>query len=215
MPAGIPDGDWLSGLPLHLATELLAHEAWIEYRSKCTPMFIVEDPASVRAFEEGKLSESNAQHALLDFVRSGRIELRTLYPPANPEGKWVRFSSDIVSALTAPDIDLEHSRIRLPDGFTCSVRAFLAGQQAAEIAPIPGHTDVADAEPKKRKPIKVRVADAFDRLPDAERALIRQRGGVKMLESILKCALDDVPYPTLQREFRRLRRERSRSAKRH
>jgi hypothetical protein len=162
---GVSDVDWPNGLPLHRAIELLAHEAWLEYRNKCIPLFFLEDPASVRAFEEGKLAESNAQDALLDLVRSGRIELRTPYPPANPEGKWVRFSSDIVSALTAPDIDLEHSTIRLPDGFTCSVRAFLAGQQAAEIAAIPRDTDVADAEPKKRKPIKVRVADAFDVCP--------------------------------------------------
>ena len=99
MPAGIPDGEWLSGLSLHRATELLAPEAWAEYRNKYIPMFLLEDPASVRAFEEGKLAESNAQHALLNLVRSGCIELRTLHPRANPRGKWVRLSSDIVSAL--------------------------------------------------------------------------------------------------------------------
>ena len=140
---GLPDADWLNGLPLHRATELLAHEAWIEYRSKYIPMVIVEDPASVRAFEEGKLAESNAQDALLDLVRSGQIELRALHPRANPEGKWVRLSSDIVSALTAADVDLEDSTIRSPDGTTCSVRAFLPRQQAAEVAPNPQNIDAA------------------------------------------------------------------------
>ena len=62
--------------------------------------------------------------------------------------------------------------------------------------------------------IKVRVADAFDRLTDAERALLNERGGVKMLENILKRALVDVQDSTVQREFRRLRSERFRSPKR-
>jgi len=210
----VPDVDWLNGLPLHRATELLAPEAWIDYRSKSIPMFIAGDPASVRAFGEGKLAESNAQDALLDLVRSGRIELRALHPRANPEGKWVRLSSDIVSALTAADVDLEHSTIRSPDGSTCSVRAFLPRQQAAEVAPNPQNIDAADAEPPKKIPVKLRIADAFDRLPDPERALVNQRGGVKMLEHILQRALPDVPLPTLQRAFRRLRRERSLSPKR-
>jgi hypothetical protein len=210
----IPDGDWLSGLPLHRATELLAHEAWIEYRSKCTPIFIAEDPASRRAFGEGKLAESNAQHALLDLVRSGCIELRTLHPPSSPEGKWVGFSPDIVSALTAADVDLEHSTIRSPDGSTCPVRAFLPRQHAAEAAPNPQNIGAADAEPPKKMPIKLRIADVFDRLPDADRALVDRRGGVKMLERILTRALGNVPASTVRREFRRLRRERSCSPKR-
>jgi len=210
----VPDVDWLNGLPLHRATELLAPEAWIDYRSKSIPMFIAGDPASVRAFEEGKQAESNVQHALLDLVRSGRIELRTLHPRADPGGKWVRLSADIVNALTAPDVDLEHSTIRSPDGSTCSVRAFPAEEQAVEVTPNPQDSDAADAEPQKRMPIKVRLADAFDRLPDAQRALVNQRGGVKMLEHILQRALPDVPLPTLQRAFRRLRRERSLSPKR-
>ena len=214
MPAGIPDGEWLSGLSLHRATELLAPEAWAEYRNKYIPMFLLEDPASVRAFEEGKLAESNAQHALLNLVRSGCIELRTLHPPASPEGKWVRFSPDIIRALTAADVDLEYSTIRSPDGSTCSVRAFLPRQQAAEVAPNPQNIDAADAEPPKKIPVKLRIADAFDRLPDPERALVNQRGGVKILEHILQRALPDVPLPTLQRAFRRLRRERSLSPKR-
>jgi hypothetical protein len=210
----VPDVDWPNGLPLDRATELLAHEAWIDYRSKYIPMFIMEDPESLRAFGEGKLAESNAQDALLDLVRSGRIELRALHPRANPEGKWVRLSPDIVSALTAADVDLDRSTIRSPDGFICSVRAFLPGQKGAEVAPIPGHTGVADGEPKKRNPVKDRIADAFDRLTDAERALVNQRGGVKMLGHILKRALGDVPDSTIQRAFRRMRRERSDSPKR-
>jgi hypothetical protein len=210
----LPDVDWANGLPLHRATELLAHEAWIEYRRKSIPMFIIGDPASMRASQEGKQAESNAQDALQDLVRSERIELRTLHPPASPEGKWVRFSPDIISALTAADVDLEHSTIRLPDGSTCSVRAFLPRHQAAAVAPNPQNIDAADAEPPKKIPVKLRIADAFDRLPDPERALVNQRGGVKMLEHILQRALPDVPLPTLQRALRRLRRERSLSPKR-
>jgi hypothetical protein len=201
-------------MPLHRATELLAPEAWAEYRSKYIPMFIAGDPASMRAYGEGKLAESNAQDALLDLVRSGRIELRTLHPRANPEGKWVRLSSDIVNALTAPDVDLDDSTIRLPDGFTCSVRAFLVAEQPAEVAPTLQYMDAADAEPPKKMPIKLRIANVFDRLTDGERALLNQRGGVKMLENILKRALADVQDSTVQRAFRRLRSERSRSSKR-
>jgi hypothetical protein len=201
----VPDVDWLNGLPLHRAIELLAPEAWAEYRNKYIPMFFLEDPAS----REGKLAESNAQDALLDLVRSRRIELRTLHPPSSPEGKWVGFSPDIVGALTAADIDLEHSTIRLPDGSTCSVRAFLPRQQAAEVAPNSQNIDAADAEPPKKIPVKLRVADVFDRLPDADRALLDQRGGVKLLERILTLALGNVPASTVQREFRQLRRERS------
>jgi hypothetical protein len=210
----VPDVDWLNGLPLHRAIELLAPEAWAEYRSKYIPMFIIGDPESVRAFEEGKQAESNAQDALLDLVRSGRIELRTLHPRANPEGKWIRLSSDIVSGLTAPDVDLEHSTVRSPDGSTCSVRAFLPRQQAAEGAPITRYKGASCADPEERMPVKVRIADAFDRLPDAERALVNQRGGVMKLERILKRALGNVPASTVQRAFRRLRSERSRSPKR-
>jgi hypothetical protein len=201
----VSDVNWLNGLPLHRATELLAPEAWAEYRSKYIPVFIIEDPASVRAFEEGKLAESNAQDALLDLVRSRQIELRALHPRANPEGKWVRLSSDIVSALTAADVDLENSTIRSPDGSTCSVWAFPVAEQAAEAAPSPQYMDAADVEPQKRKPVKLRIAEAFDRLTEAERALVNQRGGVKILERALHQALSDVPYPSLQREFRQLR----------
>jgi len=194
---------------------LLAHEAWIEYRNKYIPMFILEDPASVRDFEEGKLAEWNAQDALLDLVRSGRIELRTLHPRADPGGKWIRLSSDIVNALTAPDVDLDKSTIRSPDGSTWPVRAFLPRRQAAEVARNAQNIDAADVEPQRRMPIKTRVADAFDRLTDAERALVNQRGGVKKLQQILKDALgDDVLDSTLQRALRRLRRERSRSPER-
>jgi hypothetical protein len=174
----VPDVDWVNGLPLHRATELLAPEAW-------------------------------AQDALLHFVRSGRIELRTLHPRANPEGKFIRLSSDIVSALIAPDVDLEHSTIRLPDGSTWPVRAFLPRQQAAEVTPNPQNIDAADAEPLQRIPVKLRIADAFDRLTDDERALVDRHGGVKKLEHILQRALPDVPLPTLQRALRRFRRERS------
>jgi len=211
---GIPDVDWVNGLPLHRATELLAQEAWIEYRSKYIPMFIIGDPASVRAFEEGKLAQSKAQDALLDLVRSGRVELRTLHPSANPEGKWVRLSSDIVNALTAPEVDLDDSTIRSPDGFTYAVRAFLGEDQAVEVTPNPQNIDAADAEPPKKIPVKLRIADVFDRLPDADRALLYRRGGVRMLERILTRALGNVPASTVQREFRQLRRERSCSPKR-
>jgi hypothetical protein len=204
----VPDVDWLNGLPLDRATELLAPEAWAEYRSKYIPMFVLEDDASFRAFVEGKLAEEQAQDALLGLVRSGRIELRTLYPRANPEGRWVRLSPDRVSALTAGDVDLDDSTIRSPDGFTWSVRAFPVVEQAAEVAPSPQYMDSADVEPPRRLPIKVRIADAFDRLTDAERALVNQRGGVKKLEHILKRALGDVPASTVQREFLDLRRER-------
>jgi len=185
----------VSGLPLHRATELLAPEAWAEYRYKYTPMFFLEDPESVRVFEEGKLAESQAQDALLSLIRRGRIELRTLHPRANPEGKWVRLSSDIVGALTAPDVDLEDSMIRFSGGVTWPVRAFLV-------------------EPQKRKPVKLRIAEAFDRLTAPERALVNQRGGVKILERALHQVLSDVPYPSLQREFRQLRSQWSKSAKR-
>jgi hypothetical protein len=205
----VPEVEWGSGLPLHRATELLAPEVWAEYCNKSIPMFILEDPESARAFEEGKLAESQAQDALLDLVRSGRIELRTLHPRANPEGNWVRLSSDIVNALSAPDVDLEQSAIRASDGSTCMVRAFLPRHQVAEVAPNQQNIAVAGAEPPQKQPIKVRIADAFDRLTDADRTLLNQRGGVKMLEHILQRALPDVPLATLQRAFRRFRRERS------
>jgi hypothetical protein len=193
---------------LDRATELLAPEVWTAYRNKSIPMFILEDPESVRDFEKGKLAESNAQDALLDLVRSRRIELRSLHPRASPQGKWVPLSADIVSALTAPDVDLEGSTIRLPDGFDCSVRAFPTAERDVEAAPNPQNIDAADVEPPRRIPIKKRLADAFDRLTDAERALLNHRGGVKKLERILRRDLGNVPATTVQKEFLDFRRER-------
>jgi len=83
-----------------------------------------------------------------------------------------------------------------------------------EVTPNP-QNDVADAEPPKKIPVKLRIADAFDRLTDDERALLGRRGGVKMLERVLTRALGNVPASTVQREFRQLRRDRSCSPERH
>jgi hypothetical protein len=212
-PDSAPGGDWLNGVPLHRATELLAPEVWAEYRNKSIPMFFLEDPASVQAFEEGKLAESNAQDALLDLVRSGRIELRTLHPHDDPGAEWICFSSDIVGALRASDVDLENSTIRFLDGSTRSVRAFLPRQRATAIAPVQGHEGGVDVEPKKRVPLKLRVAEAFDRLPETERAIVNRRGGIRTLERTLQRALSDVPHSSIQRELRRLRSARSSSPK--
>lgn len=203
-----------SGLPLDRAVELLAPEAWLEYQSKYMPVAFLGNPESIRAFEAGKLAQSRAQGALLDLVRGGRIELRTLHPHASPEAKWTGLSPDISEALTANDVNLESSTVQSPDGHTWPVRAFVPSELASAGAPIQSRGSGGDAEPKKNKPAKVRIAETFDSLPESQRALVDQRGGIRTLEGILKLALGDVPPPTLQREFRRLRNERAASAKR-
>ena len=65
MPAnGVSDVDWPNGLPLQRAIELLAHEAWLEYRNK-DATFVDE-----WAGNNGSLGPVLAANARLDELRA-------------------------------------------------------------------------------------------------------------------------------------------------
>ena len=75
-------------------------------------------------FFAGARACQQLRDALLLLARAGDLEFRVLEPPGSPNARWTALSDDVVRALESDDLDIDESKVQLPDGPRLEARIF-------------------------------------------------------------------------------------------
>lgn len=192
-----------TGVPLKRACAFVAPEIWELYRNNSVSVWFIGDPQSEERFFAGARACQELRNALLLLARAGDLEFRVLEPPGSPNARWTALSDDVVRALESDDLDIDESKIQLPDGPRLEARIFDSPAPDWRTSTSFGvDTQALSAQPPK-VPAKVAVTEAWNSLSNETKDLIKSRGGKKKVALILKSKLPGWALETIERELRR------------
>ena len=110
---------------------------------------------------------------------------------------WLRDFSEEQRKIVNDDIRLSASNLRQIEADEHRAKEMPAGSGTS-----PLHD--TDIEPDRPPPIYTRVFDAWKVLPEKAKAKISNRGGKKKIAELIHSDMQDVPFASVEREFRRV-----------
>ena len=96
---GILDSpEWREGVTPNRAAQILAPEAYADFKATYIPLIVIGDPESEGRRDRADAAGEKIMQALNTPLKDGQLELRQLYPPNEPGAKWTEISRDVLMA---------------------------------------------------------------------------------------------------------------------
>lgn len=194
------------GATMSRIAEILYPKSWQELGKTYIPLLVIGDERSESRHSRAMAALNDLSNAFLADLRSGRLELRTIYPPQDPQARWKSVSLDVLQTVSLNPRDFDDSTIELQDGHRMQVRVFYPSTRSqGESTADEALCGPADRDSRQKQKIYARVADAWDSLASAQRENMHRRGRRKEIAELIHATrLPDVAYASVERELRRV-----------
>lgn len=196
-----PD-DRQNGVSLERAAELLDPAIWALAKADASLNGHVDRKGGAQNLRALESLRKSLQSRLLE----GEFELQVLHPPGTPDARWTPITRDVLGSISLDSIDFGRSTVEIAPGQPVEARVFRFDCDSTAEGLADQDKSPAAREPVKKIPVYTRVYDAWTALPDEIKHRVTQRGGKKEIARLIHQKMPDVPFPSVEREFRHVRR---------